>query len=152
MHVIIYLGKDSGLLTYFSIFPSSCAALSRHCSSEHGEEQDKIKSIFSYIALSHQFTSNIENAVSNCYWIWVKLKQMTSAPFSFRWTNFFRALEDPTGKRACLLLTGSSDLPLPHIPTEPISRTLPRYQWSGLSWPLTFPPGAAVGRSLADAL
>lgn len=84
MHVIIYLGKDSGLLTYFSIFPSSCAALSRHCGSEHGEEQEKIKSIVSYIALSHQFTSDIENAVSSCYWIWVKLKQMTSAPFSFR--------------------------------------------------------------------
>lgn len=38
---------------------------------------------------------------------------MTSAPFSFRWTNFFRALEAPTGKRAFLLLTGLSDLPLP---------------------------------------
>lgn len=84
MHVIIYLGQDSGLLTYFSTFPSSCAVLSRHCSSEGGEKQDKIKSVVSYIALSHQLTSDIKNAVSSCYGTRVKLKQMTSALFSFR--------------------------------------------------------------------
>lgn len=98
MHVIKYLGKDSGLLTYFSTFPSSCAALSRHCSSKRGEEQDKIKSIVSYIALSHQFTLDINNAVSSCYWIWVKLKQMTLHPLVSNELTFLEHLKTPLGR------------------------------------------------------
>lgn len=44
-------------------------------------------------------TYDIKNVVSSCYWNWVKLKQMTSAPFSFRWTNlFFEHLMTPLGR------------------------------------------------------
>lgn len=89
---------------------------------------------------------DIKKAVSSCYWNWVKLKQMTSAPFSFRWTNFFWALNDPTGKRAFLFLTGSSDLP---FPTSQQNQDPKRCQCSGWFTATNLPPGVALGRSLA---
>lgn len=147
VHIIIDPGKDSGLLTYFSTFPSSWAALSRHCSSEHGEEQSKMKSTISYIALSYQF--DIKNAVSSCYWNWVKLKQMTSAPFSFRWTNFFLSTWWSHWEESFPVphwLMWSFDLP---FPTSQKNEDPQRCQCSGWFTANNLPPGVALGWSLA---
>lgn len=80
-------------------------------------------------------------------WNW----NMDSSPFSFRGTNFFRELENPSRKSFPTVrwLIWSF---FPHPPRELTSRIFPRYWWGGLSGLLTFPPGAAVGRSLTHTL